>query len=433
MSTTLAQIASGVNPPSSPEDKTLWFNEEDLQLYIYNSDVEGWIQLTGSSCGGSGGGTQPTLSSTGGLAYNEDGELTLVTEESSFQYIVYLNREGNNNAPKTYSTMGTGGGAFKVVNERFTNMSGVIGWMSNNLTSGRGKVVCLYETDTVEVHWRPQNWFPSMSVYGDASVGLHDQGLGPEPNSSVGRKTARFTKSDSLNYIDLWSNAPKLTIVGLNMQFTAGSASYCFIRALGGMIELIGCKIIQTGANYTGRIIEAVDSGTIRIRPLRGYWRGGSLSAADPFFEGKNLAALEMKDIKAAHAILAQQGSAIKIVEYSYAGYGVTTFTESARIQYMGSYHITDANIGLRSVSSYESNGPAISEDPLATRQAQANYEAFDAAAFCSVTFNKYNNGSESLVPQLEGVKPDGENIDYRLNVEPTFDTNFKTYQTLGK
>lgn len=433
MSIQLAQIDSGTNPPPSPEDKTLWFNEDDLQLYIYNSDVGGWIQLTGSSCGGSGGGSQPTLSSTGGLSYNENGELTLVTEESSFQYVVYLNREGDNNAPKTYSTIGDGANTHKVVNERFTNMSGVIHWISNNLTSGRGKVVCIYETDTVEAEWRPKNWFPHIYVYGDASIGLHAHGLGPQPNSSAGRKTARFNKSDNLNHIEVWNNAPQLTIVALTMQFTAGLHSYGFIRTLGGLLDLIGCKVIQTGANYTGRVIEAVDSGTIRVRPLRGHWRGSSLSAADPFTEGKHLAALEMKDVKAAHAILAQNSSAIKIVEYSYASYGVTTFTESARVQYIGSYHITDANIGLRSVSSYESNGPAFSEDAQATRQAQANYEAFDAAAFCSVTFNQYNDGSANIVPTLEGVKPAGENVDYRLNASPTFDTNFKIYESSGK
>jgi len=52
MSVTLANISSGLTPPSTPEDKTLWFNESNLELYLYNDDVAGWIQVTGAACGG---------------------------------------------------------------------------------------------------------------------------------------------------------------------------------------------------------------------------------------------------------------------------------------------------------------------------------------------------------------------------------------------
>ena len=316
-------------------------------------------------------------------------------------------------------------------------MSGVIHWMNNNLTSGRGKVVCLYETDTVEARWNPQDWFPPMWVYGDVSIGLHAHGLGGAPDASANRKTARFTVSNNLNYIDIWSDCPQLTIVGLNMEFTAGTASYCFIRALGGQLDIIGCKIIQAGTNYTGRVIESIDGANTRIRPLRAFWRGSSLSAADPYFEGKNLAALEMENIKAAHLVFGQNSGKIKIVEYSYAGYGVSSFTEGARIHLKGTYHLTRANMGLRAVSSYESNGPAFTEDAQAIRTASGDFLAFDAAAFCSMAFNSYNDGNNSFDPVLEGAETTGgrgtENVDYRLVSAPTFNSNFKIYASSNK
>lgn len=49
-----ASVNTSATPPSNPSNGDLWFDEDNAELYIYNTSINGWIQTNGG--GGSGGG-----------------------------------------------------------------------------------------------------------------------------------------------------------------------------------------------------------------------------------------------------------------------------------------------------------------------------------------------------------------------------------------
>jgi len=53
-----ASVNTSATPPSNPSNGDLWFDEENAELYIYNTSINGWIQTNGG--GGSGGGSTST-------------------------------------------------------------------------------------------------------------------------------------------------------------------------------------------------------------------------------------------------------------------------------------------------------------------------------------------------------------------------------------
>ena len=53
-----ASVNTSATPPSNPSNGDLWFDEDNAELYIYNTSINGWIQTNGS--GGSGGGNTST-------------------------------------------------------------------------------------------------------------------------------------------------------------------------------------------------------------------------------------------------------------------------------------------------------------------------------------------------------------------------------------
>lgn len=53
-----ASVNTSATPPSNPSNGDLWFDEDNAELYIYNTSINGWIQTNGG--GGSGGGDTST-------------------------------------------------------------------------------------------------------------------------------------------------------------------------------------------------------------------------------------------------------------------------------------------------------------------------------------------------------------------------------------
>lgn len=104
-----ASVNTSAAPPGSPSNGDLWFDEENAELYIYNTSINGWIQTNGGGGGGSGGGVgietwlMPNKPSAKYNAYNT------VTDALTPGGYIDLNNAWDIDTSKTYYIFGAEG------------------------------------------------------------------------------------------------------------------------------------------------------------------------------------------------------------------------------------------------------------------------------------------------------------------------------------
>ena len=157
---TAAHIYSGNEPPGLPLNNTLWYDDVSGELFIYNTEVEGWLQLTGGTISlpdksvtieklsddivdGEGG----LQKGSSGLKIAKESAQQIILRISNVQGIDYV-KDSTHETKISYPNLY---GSYEI-SDRFLTLVDVYKWVNDNANSPRSEIHIIIESPISDVY-----------------------------------------------------------------------------------------------------------------------------------------------------------------------------------------------------------------------------------------------------------------------------------------
>ncbi|BAQ84587.1 putative tail fiber protein [uncultured Mediterranean phage uvMED] len=342
------------------------------------------------------------LDPSGGLEFAGTG-LKIATSETALSVILRLNAS-TGVAYNPGTTHIARESDQKTVSDKFVGLVDAYLWLNNNISSTGVTIDIIVETNITEStssNYHVRTTDDRIGLVRMWSQGLYDN-LGTPSTTQITPPVVTINvdqnSSFSSRFIFWFGNTT--TIRGIHFIANYGSKGgeyHAFARALGCRLSFIYCKITITSSVATGRVLESINNGLMRV--TSDIYASSVNGHEDPFTNGGRAHALEL-DLVGCQGGVSQvfdvsNQSSIEIVEFRA---GVDR--DLSGLHFSGSGTQTFNMFCLMNASSRININTKLSRNSGTTI---VSPHVFDGAAYNSLAFDEYTEQGTTTFTKMPG------------------------------